>query len=65
MYILIEWLEYIFFQTYTICESQEWLSYIEYLDLNLRGRLIVVPRVALSQRALRGRAKVRLTGALS
>jgi len=31
---------------YTICESQEWLSDKEYLGLNLRGRLSVMPEVA-------------------
>ena len=42
---LIEWLEYFFYQTYTVCESYEWLSDKEYLDHNLRVRLSVVPGV--------------------
>ena len=41
----IEWLEYIFYQIYIACEIQEWLSDKEYLGLNLRRRLSVVPGV--------------------
>jgi len=43
---LFEWLEYIFYQTFILCENQEWLSDKEYLDLNLKERLRVALGVA-------------------
>ena len=44
---LVEWLEYFFSKTYIVYVNHEWLSDKEYLGLNLKGSLSVVPGVAL------------------